>query len=134
MFEDNSDVVVIEKKQKIDPPPTDGKLKIKVHIISLNEKSAFSRTKRNYPLEILDAAKYMLNFNTEKPELNVDPARIDASMVHEMVLGYFATNASTNLEKINLGAETQELINASNTNNPKYDVSYNEAIVLQIIQ
>ena len=59
----------------------------------------------------------MLNFNTEKPELNIDPARIDASMVHEMVISYFATNANTSLDKINLGAESQELINASNTNN-----------------
>lgn len=134
MFEENADVVIIEKKQKVDPAPTDGKLKIRVHIISLSDKFAFSKTKRNYPFEIPNAAKYMINFNTEKPELNTDPARIDSSMIHEMVISYFGTNAKTMFDIVNLGAETQELINASNTNNPKYDVSYFEAIVLQNIQ
>ena len=55
-------------------------------------------------------------------------------MIHEMVISYFGTNTNTMFDIVNLGAETQELINASNTNNPKYDVSYFEAIVLQNIQ
>ena len=70
-------------------------LKIRVHIISLSDKFAFTKTKRNYPFEIPNAAKYMINFNTEKPELNTDPARIDSSMIHEMVISYFGTNAKT---------------------------------------
>ena len=86
----------------------------------MNDKFAFSKTKRNYPFEIPNAAKYMINFNTEKPELNADPARIDSSMIHEMVISYFGTNANTMFNIVNLGAETQELINASNTNGLYY--------------
>ena len=134
MFEDNGDAVIINKMQKKGPPQIEGVLQVKVRIISVNDKMEFSRTKRHNHFEIADAAKFLLNFHTERPDLNVDVPRIDASILHELVISYFGTNVNTMLQKIILGAETQELINAQNANNAKYDVSFFEAIALQNIK
>ena len=129
MFEENCDVVIIAKKQKIAPPPIDGELTLTVHIISVNQQTtAFSKTKRHISITIQDAAKYLLNYSIDDASLNDHLPRMDASIIHELVINYFGNSARSMLDKIKQGAETQMLINVKNTNNPEYDVSHFETI------
>lgn len=124
----------LNKKQRISPPPPpiDGELTITVHIISVNQQStAFSKTKRHISVTIQDAAKYLLNYSADNLNLNDHLPRVDASIIHELVISYFGNAARSMLEKIKQGAETQVPINGKNTSNPEYDVSYFEAIVLK---
>ena len=134
---DNSDVVFLNKKQRISQPPPkiDGELTITVHIISVNQQStAFAKTRRQIEIIIQGAAKYLLHYSTVDPNLNDHLPKVDASILHELVINYFGNAARSMVEKIKVGAETQALIDVKNTNNPKYDVSYFEAIILKQTQ
>ena len=96
MMEDVEIVVVQSKKQKLPPPPSDGELHVTVHIISVNaQASAFSKSKRNTTFVVTDCAKYLMNHNSEDPTKNTQLPRIDASIIHEMVISHFGALAKT---------------------------------------
>ena len=64
---------------------------------------------------IQDAAKYLLNYSTDDPILNDHLPRMDASIIHVLVINYFRNSTRSMLDKIKQGPRTQMLINVKNT-------------------
>ena len=97
---DDDDIVVLTKRQKLPPPSTDGDLEVTVHIFSVNQQStAFTTTKRHLSFVVTDCAKYLIKHNIEDATKNIHLPRIDASIIHEMVINHFGTLAADNDER-----------------------------------
>ena len=145
MEEDPDIEVLSQKRQKLEPPPRDGKLKVMVHMIWVNaQRLAFSKTKRNKEFNVEEAGKYLINFNGDRPYDNNQPPKISAANIHKLVICHFGALAEDMIRKVKFGTVARVLSSDKNNNNPEvvdsdknsdnpgYDVDKSRILTVQI--
>ena len=97
------EIVAVRNKrtryQKIDFP-TDGILKITVQLIGINPSQEYVRTQRSTEHTLEYASSVLDNVNDISPSLNSTLPIIRAEELHKLIVNFFSSNASSNINLI----------------------------------
>lgn len=105
----NTDVLVIAPRKRrrdvdIVVPPTDGQLTINVNIIGISKDTmAFSQKKRCITISIKQAGRHLSRVDIDDARNNVELPKINASVLHSLVINYFGEEAQDILDQIKAG-------------------------------
>ena len=111
-------------------PDVDGTLTVVVHLITLTASGdQLTKSKKNVPIEIKNAARIVQNVDLTDARNNVNRPYISARVAHSLVVNHFGASAVETLNDIALSHDPNLSTRLKINTNPKYLVSVTDHLL-----